>query len=102
MTTPMPDFTQMHREHQAWLAFVQQLKLAAPELDLNEEHPLHAAVTLWGEELYRLRMGQHGKVCQQAHQEAVDRYAQHIGFLPYHETGELETGETESLKRLLP
>jgi hypothetical protein len=78
----LPPLRQMEREHQAWLAFVQQLRLAAPDLDLNEEHALHAAVTLWGEELYLLRSHLDGKVCRQAREEAIARYNQHIGFLP--------------------
>jgi len=73
--------SQMAREHKAWLAFVQQLRLAAPELDLNEEHALHAAVTLWGEELHRLRSSQ-PEHTEQAYTDAVKRYNQHIGFLP--------------------
>jgi hypothetical protein len=83
----LPDLPQMNREHQAWLAFVQQLKLAAPDLDLNQEDALHAAVTLWGEELYRLRLTQETKVADQAYDEHVALYAQHIGFLPYNEAG---------------
>lgn len=74
--------TQMAREHQAWLAFVQQLKLAACSIDLNEEHALHAAVTLWGEELARLRSCQDEETLQRVYDEAVDRYGQRIGFLP--------------------
>jgi len=72
----------MAREHQAWLAVVQQLKRCACVIDINEEPALHAAITLWGETLYDLRRWQDGPVCRAAYEEAVDRYAKHIGFLP--------------------
>jgi len=72
----------MAREHQAWLLFVEQLKRCACVIDINEEHALHAAVTLWGEELARLRAHQDDEVLERVYEEATARYAQHIGFLP--------------------
>lgn len=79
---------QMEREHQSWLMFVRELKRASGgtttlELDLNEETQLHAAVTLWGEELAALRRMQDEDVIIKALDEARARYNREIGFLPY-------------------
>ena len=82
MSLSLSDLKQMTREHDAWLAFMQQFKLCCPNVDFNEEHALHAAVTLWGEELHRLRTQQDDRVCREAYEVAVDLYSQHIGFLP--------------------
>lgn len=72
--------TQMAREHQAWLLFVHQLQNVG--IVINEEDALHAAVTLWGEELARLRAHQDEETLHRAYSEALARYGQHIGFLP--------------------
>jgi hypothetical protein len=44
---------QMDREHTAWRAVCRELEKAA--VDIEEASDLHAAITLWGEELAQLR-----------------------------------------------
>lgn len=74
---------QMHREHVAWLSVCRELKNASASLDLNEENALHAALVLWGEELFWLRRHQDEDTINRATEYARELYGQHIGFLPY-------------------
>lgn len=80
----LPDLEQLHAEHQAWLAFMEQLKLHCPGLDFNEAPALHATVTLWGEELHRLRLTHDEAVRTRSYDDAVARFNEHVGFVPWH------------------
>ena len=77
MTLDLPPLTAMDAEHQAWLSFCEQLRSLG--IDINEQDALHATVTMWGEELHRLRNAHEGKYDESAYADAVERYRTHVG-----------------------
>ncbi|TFH66654.1 MAG: hypothetical protein E4G90_02425 [Gemmatimonadales bacterium] len=89
------DPEQMHREHQAWRAFVREFQKLNPKIDFDSVDmlPFVDSVKLWGEELHALR-SMDPATARKALEEAREAYDPQIIIQKTEDGGAFGGGKT--------